>query len=133
MFVSVSVAVVRRDRRWLVAKRPAGVHLGGLWEFPGGKQNPRESATEAALRELFEECGVRATAVRVAPSFQWRYADRTVELTPVICEWVAEEATPHASDECHWVTLDALRALDMPPASQRIIDWLAEETPQFEA
>src|SRR5690606_20769929 len=61
--IRVLAAVIRRDGRWLVCRRPAHKRHGGLWEFPGGKLEPGESLLEAATRELEEELAVRVTGV----------------------------------------------------------------------
>ena len=58
--IVVTAAVIERDARFLVTRRPQGVLLEGYWEFPGGKVEPGESAEEALARELDEELGIEA-------------------------------------------------------------------------
>ena len=118
---SIALALVYRDRRWLVAQRPPDVHLGGLWEFPGGKIEAGELPTQAALRELREECGIRASAERTLAALSCDYGDRMIHLTPVICRWEAGDAQALASQECRWVSADELRALDMPAINATIV------------
>jgi 8-oxo-dGTP diphosphatase len=117
----VALALVHRESRWLVARRPDGVHLAGLWEFPGGKVHPGESHVDAALRELEEECGVRAVAQRVLGAFHCEYDDRCVSLTPVVCAWVSGEARPLGSAECRWARLSELRELEMPAINRELL------------
>lgn len=117
----VALALVRRADTWLVAQRPARAHLGGLWEFPGGKLERGETPAAAALRELHEECGVSAIAVATLPSAQCDYGDRVVELTPVLCVWEAGEPRPLGNQACRWVATAELRQLTMPPINARII------------
>lgn len=117
----VALALVHRDGRWLVARRLADAHLGGLWEFPGGKTEAGESPEAAALRELMEECHVRAVAYRKLPPFVVEYADRTVELNPVLCEWESGDGLSIENEECRWVTLSELRKLEMPAVNAEII------------
>jgi len=121
----VALALVYRRSRWLVAKRSDDCHLGGLWEFPGGKCEPGETPIQAALRELREECGIEAEARKVMPAFECEYEDRRVSITPVVCEWKSGEARPIASDECRWATLAELRRLDMPAVNAEILRELA--------
>jgi mutator protein MutT len=123
--VAVAVALVHRRTRWLVARRHPDAHLGGLWEFPGGKCELNETPIEAALRELREECGVEAHPERTLPPLRCVYAESIVHLTPVICRWSRGTATPLHSQECRWVSLAELRRLDMPAANAEIIRELA--------
>lgn len=117
----VALAIVIRDEHCLVARRPAAAHLGGLWEFPGGKCEPLESAATAALRELWEECAVRAATERVFPTITVEYPDRVVHLTPVTCRWLAGEPQPIGNDACRWVPLSELNNLKMPAVNAQII------------
>lgn len=117
----VALALVRRGTRWLVARRPDDHHVGGVWEFPGGKQRPGELPAQTALRELYEECGVQADVERVATAVEWEYEDRRVRLTPVVCRWRAGRARPLGNAGCRWVTAAQLRELTMPPANAAIV------------
>jgi 8-oxo-dGTP diphosphatase len=126
--VEVAVALVHRHGFWLVARRPQSAHLGGLWEFPGGKIQPGEAPVEAALRELHEECGVHAAAERTLPTFRHDYDECTVQLTPIVCRWVAGEPAALASQECRWVDLAELRELAMPAMNAEVIRVLAAST-----
>lgn len=120
----IALALVARNGRWLVARRHANVHLGGMWEFPGGKMEPGESPADAAMRELLEECDVRADYECLLDPVFCEYDIRTVMLHPVICRWRSGEAKPLGSAECRWVTLDELSTLAMPPVNATIVDGL---------
>lgn len=124
--LNVALALVARGDRWLVAKRRHGTHLGGLWEFPGGKRLPHESPARAAIRELWEECAVRATPEHILPQHTWEYDDRIVHLTPIICRWIDGEAHPHSADVCRWVSADELPQLEMPAVNAAIIRALSD-------
>jgi mutator protein MutT len=117
----VAIAAVARDGRWLVAKRRADAHLGGLWEFPGGKCEGSESLLDTAVRELVEECGVRAEPIRVLTTLTHDYGDRVVELTPILCRWISGEGDAIGNDSCRWVSADELRALPMPAMNAAIV------------
>lgn len=119
--IDVGIAIVHRKDRWLVARRPDHVHLGGLWEFPGGKCEVDEHPTQAALRELLEECDVAAKIVAVLEPVSQEYEDRRVRVTPVLCEWVAGEGRPIGNVECRWVDSCELQELPMPAMNERII------------
>jgi len=119
--VEVAIAIVRRGEQWLVARRPVDVHLGGYWEFPGGKIHDGESPTDAALRELHEECHVEARVRRVLDERVFDYGDRVVRITPVLCEWVAGEPIAKASDAIKWVDAAELQQLSMPAVNGEIV------------
>jgi 8-oxo-dGTP diphosphatase len=124
----VALALVQRDGKWLVTRRRRDVHLPGLWEFPGGKRDPGETPPQAALRELVEECGVCAQAVRALPAVSCEYEDRIVHLTPIVCRWVSGEPRPIEVDECRWLDKATLGALCMPAVNAEIIARLPDQT-----
>lgn len=117
----IALALVAQNDRWLVARRRPEAHLGGLWEFPGGKMEPGESPAQAARRELLEECDVQVELECVLDAVYCEYDIRTVVLHPVLCRWKAGEAKPLGSAECRWVTLDELSSLAMPPVNASIV------------
>lgn len=120
----VAVALVYRNGKWLVARRPRNTHLGGYWEFPGGKRHVTEPPAAAALRELREECDVVAIAQRELPMLVCDYDDRIVELTPVLCRWEAGEGRPLGCDECRWASRRQIAELRMPPVNAELLRYL---------
>lgn len=119
------MAIVRENGAVLVARRPDDVHLPGAWEFPGGKFESGESAKQAAVRELAEECGIVADPLELLPAVDADYTDRTVTLIPVICRRISGEPRPLASQEVRWVPVAELAMLGMPAANQPVIEMLA--------
>jgi 8-oxo-dGTP diphosphatase len=117
----VALALVQRGDRWLVAKRAAHVHLGGAWEFPGGKLQAGEPVEQGAVRELLEECGVQAAPCGVLATVRCEYEDRVIFLTPVICRWEAGEPQALGNEACRWVSTAELTALCMPEINREII------------
>lgn len=117
----VALALVRRPGEWLVALRHRAAHLGGLWEFPGGKCLANEAPTQAALRELHEECAVQAEPQCVLDVVTCEYEDRIVHLTPVLCRWLAGQPQALASEMCRWVSDAELEDLEMPAVNAGII------------
>lgn len=119
--VHVALALIVHQGRWLVARRRPDAHLGGLWEFPGGKCQPGEPPQNAAVREAREECGIEVEALRVMPTFSHDYGDRIVHLTPVVCQWLSGEPMALDSEECRWATLSEIRRLEMPAVNHDIL------------
>jgi mutator protein MutT len=113
---SVALALVVEDDRCLVQLRHSCDILNGLWEFPGGKLRPGESAEQAAVRECAEEVGLAVTPIARLPDHEASYAHARVTLHPVLCR----AAGPLPAN--HWVELSRLRELPMPPINATIID-----------
>jgi len=127
--VEVALALVFRADRVLVTRRLKGVHLGGSWEFPGGKLRSGESAEACAVRELAEETGVVARARARRRAIDWTYPERTVRLHPIDCEWLAGEGETREVAEVRWVTLDELSTLALPPANADLVRDLVGPSP----
>ncbi len=89
MILVVAAALYDGAGRVLIAQRPAGKHLAGRWEFPGGKVSPGESEAAALARELREELGIEVTASRPLMRLTHSYPDRSVELSL----WIVERFT----------------------------------------
>lgn len=118
-----AVVVVDEAGQVLLARRPQGKHLGGLWEFPGGKLAPGETPEQAAIRELQEELGIQTQAKCLHPlSFASHpYADFHLLMPVFICRRWAGEPTPHEGQELAWVRPARLRDYPMPPADEPLI------------
>jgi mutator protein MutT len=116
--IEVAAGIVLRAGRVLVARRRAGTHLGGLWEFPGGKIEGGETPSAALRRELAEELGV---GVRVGPLWGillHRYPEREVRLH-FLFAWIARgEPRAAAAEELRWVTPEELAELAFPGADR---------------
>ena len=123
--VPVVAAVVERDGRYLLGRRPEEKRHGGLWEFPGGKLDEGESADDAARRELAEELALEV--VRVDDSL---HAIDDVG-APFVIHFhpVRAEGEPQAieHDEVGWFSVDELRAMPLAPADARFVRWLSGE------
>jgi 8-oxo-dGTP diphosphatase len=117
------VAGVLRDEsgRILLAQRPAGKHLSGLWEFPGGKCEPGELPEHALRRELAEELGIETGAVEPLIAVPWQYPEKSILLDVcAVRDWRGE---PHGREgqALRWCTIEEMRALPMPPADRPVV------------
>jgi len=126
--VVVAAAVIERDGRFLVARRQAGVHLEGYWEFPGGKCAPGETIEACLVRELHEELDVEAHPAAEILTTTHAYEDLRVELHFLECEMRGTPA-PQMGQEIRWVTRDELAALTFPPADVELIRLLSRSNP----
>jgi len=125
-----AVALVDRDGRILIAQRPEGKSMAGLWEFPGGKVEPGETPEGALVRELHEELGIDTWASCLAPlTFASHGYDTFHLLMPLyICrKW---EGVPKAKEgqSLAWVRASALRDYPMPAADLPLIPFLRDWT-----
>jgi 8-oxo-dGTP diphosphatase len=121
--VIVTAAVIKRDRRFLVTRRPQGVHLEGCWEFPGGKCDPGEPLVACLLRELREELDVDARVGDEVFMVAHAYPERRVELHFFACELLGEPR-PQQGQAMRWVRREDLATLEFPPADKALIEKL---------
>jgi 8-oxo-dGTP diphosphatase len=127
----VACALVDRDGRVLLAQRPEGRPMAGLWEFPGGKVRKGETPEEALIRELQEELGIRVRAACLAPlTFaSHSYADFHLLMPLYICRRWEGLARPLEGQALKWVRKDQLRGLAMPPADEPLVAHLLDVLP----
>jgi len=126
--VDVVCAVIRREDQILLAQRPLGKTLAGLWEFPGGKVDPGETPAEALHRELMEELGCRITILTPGPPVLHEYEWGVIRLFPFLCELKSDSAEPFAHEHMAliWVFQKNLLRPDLAPADLPVVRWLAE-------
>lgn len=123
--VEIALAIVRQNGCFLITRRPANVHLGGLWEFPGGKCRPGEPPEACAEREALEEVGVACAArERLAPIVH-EYPDRTVRLHPVLCDYVGGPPRALQVEDWAWVPSAELERYPFPAANEELTRFLA--------
>ena len=118
-----AVALIDADGRVLLARRPEGKSMAGLWEFPGGKVEPGETPEAALMRELREELGIDICVPCLAPlTFASHSYDDFHLLMPlyVLRKWDGI-VRPREGQETAWVRPKALRDYPMPPADEPLI------------
>jgi 8-oxo-dGTP diphosphatase len=119
----VACALVDADRRVLIAQRPQGKQLAGLWEFPGGKVDAGETPEAALIRELREELGIETQSACLAPlTFASHTYDDFHLLMPLyVCRKWQGTPTTHEHTALKWVRPTKLRDYPMPPADEPLI------------
>ena len=128
LLLVVAAALVDADGRVLIAQRPEGKGMAGLWEFPGGKMEPGERPEETLIRELKEELEISVKEACLAPlTFaSHRYEDFHLLMPLFICRrW---EGAPRAVEHqaIRWVRPERLREFPMPPADEPLIPMLRD-------
>jgi 8-oxo-dGTP diphosphatase len=123
-----AVALVDADGRVLLAQRPAGKPLAGLWEFPGGKVNPGETPEIALIRELSEELGIDVAASCLAPfTFaSYTYPDFHLLMPLYICRKWSGIPTAREGQRLAWVRPARLGDYPMPPADPPLVAMLRD-------
>ena len=128
--IVVVAAVVEENDAFLVTRRPEGVHLAGLWEFPGGKIDSTESHTDALRREMREELDTDVDVGPLVFETTHAYPERTVSLFFYRCV-LRGQPRPLLGQEMRWVGRAELPSLGFPPADEDLIKQLTElPTPQ---
>ena len=128
LLLVAACALVDADGRVLIAQRPEGKQLAGLWEFPGGKIEPGETAEETVVRELAEELGIETKVACLAPL---TFASHSYEsfnlLMPLfVCRRFWGTAQKREHQALKWVRPKNLRDYPMPPADAPLIPFLID-------
>ncbi len=124
MILDVGCAIIRRGSQLLIAQRKPEDHLGGFWEFPGGKKRRQETLEECLVREAEEELGIIIVPAQFFRKIEHSYPERVLALHFYLCDW--KSGDPVAID-CHdfrWIFPEALREFQFPPADDGIIEEL---------
>lgn len=123
-----AVALVDVDGRVLIAERPEGKSMAGLWEFPGGKVEPGETPEQALIRELKEELAIDVTEACLAPfTFaSHNYEDFHLLMPLYLCRRWDGILQPLEGQQVKWVRPLELRAYPMPPADEPLIAMLRD-------
>ena len=128
LLLVAACALVDADGRVLIARRPAGKDMAGLWEFPGGKVDPGERPELTLIRELKEELGIDVQEACLAPlTFASHPYEAFQLLMPLwICRKWNGEPKALEGQELAWVRPNRLRDYPMPPADEPLIPHLID-------
>lgn len=126
----IAVAVLEKDGRLLIGKRPEEGLLGGLWEFPGGKIETGESPRQAAARELREEMCIEATLGRSIAVIPHAFSHFRITLHAFEAAWTSGEPCGRAVTEWRWVRPEELQAYAFPAANREILAWISGAFPE---
>lgn len=128
LLLVVACALIDADGRVLIAQRPEGKGMAGLWEFPGGKIEAGERPEQCLIRELKEELGIEVKEACLAPlSFaSYPYEDFHLLMPLYVCRRWEGLVKAREHKALKWVRAQALRDYPMPPADEPLIPPLME-------
>jgi mutator protein MutT len=126
--IEVAAALVFRGGKLLITQRYPGAHLGGLWEFPGGKREPQETFEQCLVRELREELGIEVTVGGLLESITHAYPEKKVHLKFYLCRWKQHEPQPLGCPAFKWVSASELHKYAFPAADARLLEKLRNTT-----
>ena len=125
--IHVTAAILSKDGKYLITKRPEGSHLAGLWEFPGGKRKDRETLETCLKREIREELGMDIRVGEPILTVQHEYEQMVVTLHFFRC--TPMRGSPKALDgqEMKWVDPSEFQKYAFPPPDAKIIEHLVAQ------
>lgn len=126
--IEVAAGLVLHEGRYLIARRKPEVHLGGFWEFPGGKREPGETLEACLQRELLEELNIHIGLPVPFQIVRHEYAEKIVELHFFRCRIERGQATAVDCAEIRWVWPHELGDFEFPPADRPVIETLQRQT-----
>jgi A/G-specific adenine glycosylase len=120
----IAVGVVRRGDRLLITRRKSEGLLGGLWEFPGGKLKPGESAAEACVREILEEVNLQVQVLGRLTRVRHAYTHFRICMDVFTCRFMAGEVRLNGPADYRWVRPNEIDAYPFPRANRKFIPLL---------
>jgi len=122
--IEVSAALIFRGGKLLITQRHAKSHLGGLWEFPGGKREAGETFEQCLVREIREELGVEISVGELFEEISHDYPEKSVHLKFFICKLLSGEPEPLDCADVKWVTKMELADFEFPAADVQLLQKL---------
>ena len=122
--VEVSAALIFRGGKLLITQRHAHSHLGGLWEFPGGKREAHETYEQCLVREIREELGVEISVGALFEEISHAYPEKSVHLKFFVCRLLSGEPRPLDCAAVKWVDRSELAAHEFPAADAQLLEKL---------
>jgi 8-oxo-dGTP diphosphatase len=122
--VEVSAALIFLNGKILITQRHANAHLGGLWEFPGGKREANETFEQCLVREIHEELGVKISVGELFKEITHAYPEKSVHLKFFICKLLRGEPQPLGCAAFEWIGKIELDNFEFPAADAQLLEKL---------
>jgi len=126
--IEVAAGLVFRAGKLLITQRPTTSHLGGLWEFPGGKREPDETFEGCLHRELKEELGIEVEVKELVETVTHDYPEKCVTLNFYRCAWKANEPQAIGCPDFRWIAPEELSSYQFPDADVKLVEMLTHRT-----
>jgi len=126
--IDVAAGLIFREGLLLITQRRQGDHLGGLWEFPGGKRESEETFEQCLRRELQEELDVRVEVLNLIEVIAHEYAEKSVNLRFFRCRLIDSEPRAIGCADLRWVRREELFDCKFPAADERLLEKLSVES-----
>ena len=130
--VNAAVALIDVDGRVLISKRPDNKAMGGMWEFPGGKQEPGEPIRDTISRELREELAIEVSVEQELVQVDHAYSHKKLRFVVHLCDLMAGKPQPLCSQQVRWVQPNELENYAFPAANTKIIESLLTKLAEAE-
>ena len=125
--IEVAAGLVFRNGLLLITLRRPEDHLGGMWEFPGGKREPGERYEDCLRRELHEELGIEVEVKDLVDSISHDYPEKSVHLKFFSCQWLQHEPRKIFVHDFAWVNREGLSRYEFPAADARLLEKLRSD------
>jgi mutator protein MutT len=126
--IEVSAALIFRSGKLLITQRQAKSHLGGLWEFPGGKREAGETFEQCLVREIREELGVEIAAGELFEEVTHAYPEKSVHVKFFVCRLLSGEPQPLDCAAVKWVVKTELLSFEFPAADAQLLEKLKSQS-----
>ena len=124
--IDVTAAIIEKQGLLLITRRSVDKHLGGMWEFPGGKLELNESLEECLEREIKEELGIKIQVMKLLAVNDYRYEKGSIRLHAFRANFVEGEITLKDHDEYQWTPKTELDKYEFAPADIPFVNMLKE-------
>ena len=122
--IEVSAALIFHKGKLLITQRRKNSHLGGLWEFPGGKREANESFEDCLAREIREELGIKIFVGKLFEEITHAYPEKSIHLKFFICESISGEPKALDCAAIQWISKNELDNFEFPAADARLLEKL---------
>ena len=120
----IAVALIWKENKFLISKRPQDKLLGNLWELPGGKLENRESLKQCLKREIKEELDIKIKKIKKIGLIKHQYSHMKLTITLFTCIHHSGKAKPLASQEVRWITMKEKKSFAFPRATHKLFELL---------